>query len=814
MTGDRALARDAGFSRVAVPADVVAQSATFRRCLYSLRNGRLDAAEALCRETLDTAPASASLWHLFGILAARGGRLDEAVARLSQALAIAPDAVPVLLDRAALLPPLGRLDEAVADYDRAVALAPAEAQAWHRRGLVLAALGRHEEALASHDRALLGRPADAEIEAARGDALRRLDRPGDALACYDRALALAPNSAEAHNGRGLALAALGRTAAALASLARALVLRPGYAEAHLNSGDVLRATGRNEEAVYCYDRALDIAPTLADALHNRALALADLGRLEDAIESYDRALAAAPDLASALIGKGLVLSRLDRQAEALDCFDLALAVVPDSAEAKALRADVLEMLRESRSKAEVHFLRGDTFRLLERWQEAVAAYDAALALRPEFAEAWNNRGKALDGMHEPFDALASYGRASQLRPEWADPHINCCGTLRSLGRGEEALAAADRAVALDPQSPAAFNGRGNALLSLGRPDDAIDCFDRAIALRPAASEPRFNRAVALLLTGDYARGWAEYEARWTMGDAARRIEAFIGRRAWLGDEDIAGRTIVLHAEQGYGDTIQFCRYVPLVAARGASIVLGVPPLLAGLLGSLEGSPRIVHRPETVPDFDLHCGLMSLPYAFRTTLETIPAAVPYLAAPAEPRRLWRQRLADSPRPRIGLAWSGNATHKDDYNRSIALDQLQPILELGLPFYALQRQLRPADMPALAMFPNLRFCGPELGDFGDTAALIDALDLVISVDTASAHLAGALARPVWLMLSYAADFRWMTERDDSPWYPTMRLFRQPRPGDWAAVIERIRSELSVFRSTVAAQPGSSQQGLPAD
>jgi Glycosyltransferase family 9 (heptosyltransferase) len=262
---------------------------------------------------------------------------------------------------------------------------------------------------------------------------------------------------------------------------------------------------------------------------------------------------------------------------------------------------------------------------------------------------------------------------------------------------------------------------------------------------------------------------------------------------WRGEQDIAGRTILLHAEQGHGDTIQFCRYVPLVAAKGATVVLAVSPLLKSLLSRLPGASHVADGTGGMPTPDIQCALMSLPLAFSTRIETVPAAVPYLEPPAPHLRLWRDKLGPRRGQRIGIAWSGNVHHKADRRRSLALEQIEPLVGLGWPLYCLQRELRPDDLPAFARFSNIRYFGEALRDFADTAALIAELDLVIAVDTAVAHLAGALGKPVWVLLAHAPDWRWMLGRNDSPWYPTMRLFRQATPGDWSQVIVRVRDEL---------------------
>ncbi len=812
-------------SQTGLPAEAALQAMAFRQCLSQLRSGDLAGAELLCRGMLRSSPGEAQMLHLLGTILGRLGRFEEAVDLFSKALPGVSDPAAVLHDQGMALARLKRHDQALASYDRAVAARPHYPEAWNSRGELLASLGRYPEALASFDRVLADRPDDAEALANRGDAFRALGRAKEALANYARCLALQPNHAgainhrgmvlaglgqyrealdlhnraielgpddpEAHNARGVALSRLGRCAAALASFARALSLRPDYVEAFFNNADALATMGRHEEALDSYDRGLAIDPSHLEALHGRSMMLATLDRLEGALEGYDRLIAIAPNRSKALIGKGVLLSRLERYDEALACYDLALELSPDLDEARTRRAGAVDAVNRL-GVAEAQFLRGRALGAIRRWTEALEAFDKAIAVRPDYPEAWNARGIALAELDEPADALESYDRAVALRQDYAEAHASRSSVLRSLDRPEEAIAAADRALALDPGQASALNKRGNALVSLGRIAEALDCYDRALATNRDLAESHFNRAACRLLAGDFERGWEEYEWRWRMpGFEKEKPRLQLPR--WLGEEDIAGRTILLHAEQGHGDTIQFCRYVPLVAARGATVVLAVPPLLKSLLSSLPGASYVADGTNGVPTADIQCALLSLPLALGTRMGTIPGTVPYLEPPASRLRRWRENIGAKNGPRIGIAWSGSSLHKGDRKRSLALEQLEPIVALGRPFYCLQRELRPGDLPAFARFSNIRYFGEALRDFADTAALIAQLDLVIAVDTAVAHLAGAMGKQVWVLLPHAPDWRWMLGREDSPWYPTMRLFRQSRPADWSTVIERVRNEL---------------------
>ena len=389
------------------------------------------------------------------------------------------------------------------------------------------------------------------------------------------------------------------------------------------------------------------------------------------------------------------------------------------------------------------------------------------------------------GQHEASAEMAT--RALALDPRHVDVLCNRGAALRNLGRHEEALADYERALAVSPMHAAAHNNRGVALAALNRFEEAEASYDRALAINAKDDRARFNRALARLVRGDLPRGLADFESRWMGSDTQAGPRAFAVPQ-WTGREPLAGRTILLHAEQGLGDAIQFARYVPRVAQKGATVLLEVHGALAPLLAQLPGVARTIARGDALPPFDLHCPLMSLALAFGTTLESIPREVPYLHAPPEHVERWSARLGERKRPRVGLAWSGSTTLRNDRNRSIALADFDRLRALPFEFYSLQKEVRPGDAVALASGPAIAHFGDELADFRDTAALVSLMDLVVSVDTAVAHLAGALSRPVWLLVPWSPDWRWLLGRDDSPWYPTMRLWRQARPGDWAEVLGR--------------------------
>jgi Flp pilus assembly protein TadD len=463
--------------------------------------------------------------------------------------------------------------------------------------------------------------------------------------------------------------------------------------------------------------------------------------------------------------------------------------------------------------------------------EAIAAYAAAVALAPDHAAEWlaeANFGlaRALRERGDDAAAAAALEQAIALAPDWANAHSSLGMVLKDLGRLDDALRCHRRALVLDPRNPAALTNLGNVLhardeldaaeaahrqaIALapdkvepygnlarllhdrGRIDEARRLHERAVACDPTNATARFNRATAMLLDGDLARGFAEYEwrrKRGVLSVAVRRFE----EPEWRG-EPLAGRTILLHAEQGLGDTLQLVRFVPAVAAAAAAVVLQVQPPLVTLLAQAFPGVRVFAAGEAPPPFDCHLPLMSLPFRLGTTLATLPAVVPYLFPASRKLSAWRERLAQRPGLKVGVVWAGNPRHKFDRRRSIALAALlRHLPSEGVALHSLQKDLRPDDRALLVERPDIVDLSDSLGEFSDTAAAVGALDLVVSVDSAVAHLAGALARPAWLLTPCALDWRWLRDRTDSPWYPTMRLIRQTRAMDWSDVLVRLEEGL---------------------
>jgi hypothetical protein len=459
--------------------------------------------------------------------------------------------------------------------------------------------------------------------------------------------------------------------------------------------------------------------------------------------------------------------------------DAALALIQAALQSDLSRADGFASL-------------GLVFYSLKQFERALVSYDEGLRIAPDDAELLNRRGVALLEIGRPREALESFDRVLKSAPDSFDGLGNRGNALLKLNRVVDALAAYDRALQRAPNNVQLLTNRAVALRRLDRPHEALLSATRALASKPDFAQARFVESVARLTLGDFVAGWPGYESRWQVGWLATQRRNFAAP-LWLGKESLEGKTILLHAEQGLGDTIQFVRYAPLLAARGAHVILEVQPQLARLLSRMPGVGAVVARKEALPRYDFHCPLLSLPLACATTLETIPADGAYLVPADADVASWRDRLPQR-RPRIGLVWSGERSHDNDLNRSMRLATLKPLLEVpDIAFVSLQHEVREEDAALLQSRPDVWRIGAKFRDFADTAAAIALLDAVIAVDTAVAHLAGAMGKPLLLLLPFAADFRWMRERTDSPWYPTARLFRQPQFGDWDSVVKVLRQEL---------------------
>jgi tetratricopeptide (TPR) repeat protein len=606
-------------------------------------------------------------------------------------------------------------------------------------------------------------------------ALHQGRRLVEAEEIYRRILALEPQHAGALHLLGVIDIQRGRHADAVAKIAAALARNPRAAPFHGNYATALQALGRLDEAQKHYQEAVRLDPNYADAHNNLGALLEKRARHREAIAAYRAALKARANFAEAHQNLGQLLRATGALDEAVKHLREAIRLRPDYAEAH--RGLGLALGRQNKV------------------DESIVALRRAIELKPDDAEAHNHLGNRLKLQGKLDESEASYRRALALRPGYVDAHNNLGNVFFRRGRLDEAEACYRKALELRPSYPDGYGNLGIVHMGRCRYDDAVASLRKALELRPAYPEAMCNLSQALLVLGQFREGWDKYEARWKL--PAMPPRPF--RQPWWRGEPILGQTILLHVEQGLGDAIQFVRYAPLVRALGADVVLEAPRELMRLFAPLaRDGVRLVQRGQPLPHFDVHCPLLSLPGALGCDLDNMPAAVPYLAGDEAAVARWRERLGDRSKLKVGLVWAGNPQHGNDHNRSFRPHAFKPLFEIpDVAFFSLQKQQRPSDAGDLAQLGAIVDLAAELKDFSDSAAALAALDLLVAADTSIVHLAGALGRPVWTMVPFSPDWRWLTARDDTPWYPTMRLYRQPREKDWGSVMRRVAEDLRAFR-----------------
>jgi len=583
--------------------------------------------------------------------------------------------------------------------------------------------------------------------------------------------------------QAVALHQAGQVAQAAEIYRQLLKPLPKHADLLFMLGTAEYQLGNKSEAVKLLDRAIAINPANPMAFSNRGNALQELGRLQDALKSYDQAIRLKPDYVEAVCNKGNTLRLLGQVPEAIACYVRGLETNPNFQPA--------------------HYELGFTLQSLGRLDEAVDCYRRAIELRPDLAQTYAVRAAAYQDLRRFEEAIADYEMVIQMIPGAAMIYNNLGNVLKEVGRHDEACFRLKQSIELQPDHADTHNNLGVVLQQMRRLSEALSSFEQARRLNPNLVDAQWNLALARLVMGDYERGWQDYEARLhpskLSGVNLRTYQA----PKWSGIESLAGKTIFVVAEQGLGDTIQFCRYLPLLAQLGATVILESQPQLVGLMKSLKGVDKVLPAflaTEQIPDHDYYCPLMSLPVAFRTTLTTIPAVSPYLRADPAKSARWAERMGQRSRPRVGIVWSGGFHPAQpevwviNKRRNMPLAKFAPLKNIDAEFYSLQKG-QPAESELAELLsqiwdgPQLIDCASDLHDFTDTAALIENLDLVISVDTAAAHLAGALGKPTLLLSRFDSCWRWLDQRDDTPWYPSMTLLRQNSFDDWDEVVSRL-------------------------
>jgi tetratricopeptide (TPR) repeat protein len=653
-----------------------------------------------------------------------------------------PDPVARIVQQAAQFHTAGRFAEAEPLYRQALARSPANFDAVHLYGVLLSQTKRFEQA----------------------ETFLR------------RALQIQPNSAVALSNLGNLLRDQGRPEEALPHLRRAVSLDPKLPAGQQNLGVVLNALEQGVEAEECFRRALTLQPDYPEALNSLGGVLRKAEKLEESAKCYRRALALRPNYAEAYTGLGATLHLQNKSDEALACCRRAVELRPDYPEG--------------------HNNLAMAFTALKKYEDAESEVRLALRLKPGYFDARSNLGSVLESLRRHEEAALEYRKAIQLKPKSSSGWMNLGSALRNLRRFDDAKDACRRAIELSPDSPMERYNLGVVHLDLCEIEQAIASFREAVALKPEMPLPHWGLALALLANGDLEQGWKEYEWRWDCTQFHPTRPSFT-QPPWDGSA-LDGKTILLYCEQGMGDAIQFVRYASLLAERGARVIVQCQPSMRRLFATVPGVIATHSPPELLPEFDVHFPLLSLPRMIGTTLQNVPASVPYLFADAEKVEAWKQKLPPTAgRLKVGLVWAGNPEHQRDHDRSISLATLAPLADAGeVTFVSLQKGAAALQSPAPPAGMQLLDYTADLADFADTAGLIANLDLVISVDTSVAHLAAAMGKTVWTLLPFAPDWRWLLGRSDSPWYPTMRLFRQPSPGDWGSPIRALAEDLRAF------------------
>jgi tetratricopeptide (TPR) repeat protein len=652
---------------------------------------------------------------------------------------------------------------------------PDQPDALHMLGLLAGLARRPDDAIKLIGKAAALRPGDARFQNNLGNALCRLNRWEEGITAYRRALALQADQPDAHSNLAIALSEAGRADEAIQAANQAIALRPGDARAYYALAGALRHKGDLQGTINAYRQAVNANPQMAEAWNNLGVSLKDARQHAQAVDACRKAIELQPDFGEAYSNLSNVLCEIGETDQAIAAAQQAMKLRPDLPQAYTNLANALV------DKGNV--------------DEGIALCRRVIGFQPDFVDAYVDLGNALDKIGRHDEAVAAYQKAISLKPDTAAPYSNLAAALLRLNRLEEADAACRRALAIRPDFTAAKCNFGIVLQNQGRVEEAIAIYRAALQEESDSAIAHMNLGMALLLKGDYDEGWPQYEWRWHAKGAHAPPRKF-KQPQWDGS-NLTGQRLLIYTEQGFGDAIQFARFIPLAAERGANIIIECQSQLIRLFDGLPGVEKVVSRDLALPDFDVHYALMSLPLIFNTTLTTLPNAVPYLPVDRRSADQWRERLREkSARINVGLVWAGKAM--PDPTRTIGLASLAPLAQIaGVRFVSLQKGLGSDEAQRPPSGMDLVDWTAELNDFADTAALMDALDLVITIDTASAHLAGALGKRAWTLLPHAAEWRWLRDREDSPWYPTMRLFRQVRTSDWTDPVGRIAQELQRFR-----------------
>jgi tetratricopeptide (TPR) repeat protein len=613
---------------------------------------------------------------------------------------------------------------------------PEHADSMHLMGLIAAQNRNPRLAIDWINKALQIEPANPKFHNNLATAYLDLEDYPSAVNAYDKAIQYKEDYVDAYFNKGIALLNLKKYELAIQALKQAISLESNFAEALILLGNALKEVGRVDEAIHSYAKAELLTPDNAGLLYNLGNAYQTQKEFKLAIKQYDKCISIAPDFIGAYVNRGVVLKELGNLQEALASQEQAIAIDSKCAQA--------------------YLNSGNVLKELGRFEEAIAKYDHAITNKTDYIEAYLNRGVSLEKLNRSDEALANFEKAISIKNDYVEAYFN----------------------------------KGKSLENSNRFDEAIACYEKAISIKEDYADAYWNKSLVLLLKGQLLEGWSFYEWRWRIDKGGPEKRLFSNQL--FKSEDIPAKTILIHAEQGLGDTLQFIRYVPMVVGLGAKVVLEVQESLFGFFQGMPGISLLVKRGGPLPAFDLHCPLLSLPLVFKTELNSIPSPSYFPAVKETKLKAWRERLGMKSKPRIGLVWSGSTLHKNDQKRSLSLSMLQSYLPQEIDFFSLQKEVRDTDAEILKR-GNINCFNEQIVDFTDTAALCDLMDLVISVDTSVAHLAGSQGKSTWLLLPFIPDWRWMLEREDSPWYPSVKIYRQTSMGDWDSVLQKVRNDL---------------------
>jgi tetratricopeptide (TPR) repeat protein len=772
--------------------------------------GQLYNVERLCRQALSQGADGFEVLYLLGSTCHALGKLQDAVVCLQRSVGLQPNFAPAHGNLGNALKGLGRFQEAADCYRRVLALEPDSALAHNDLGTIAQAQRNIEEAVTHFRRAVELDANFADAHTNLGIALALQGKHDEAEACCRRAIELRPDFAEAHHDLGSVLTRQQRYAEAAASYRRAAAIRPSYVEAHFRLGTVLTHEKKWDEAEAAYGRALSLQPLYAEAHNNLGLALWAQRKLDEAVVHLRRYVELQPRIALGHYNLGLVLREQKKVDEAIASFRRTVELQPDFAPAHsnlgvalseqkkydaaaACFARALELAPDS---IDTRYNLGNALVEQNRFPEAEACYKHVLEQDSGYTKAYCGLSVALMMQLRYPEAEVAARRYHELLPDSALAHSNVGDICVRQERYEEGATWYRGALELNGEYASAYHGMAVVHLRHNDLEEALRCCERALALDPNLIEAHFNRAWISLMKGHFADGWEEYEWRFK---CRGRSEDTLPKPQWDGSS-LEGRSILLRTEQGFGDAMQFIRYAELVKQRGATVIVECRPQVKRILATCPGVDRVIVEGQPRPNYDFHIPLMSLPRIFATSLATIPCHVPYLEPDPEAAAAWKAEMSGNPAFKVGIDWHGSKTQVFGGARSIPLKYFASLARVpGVQLYSLQIGFGREELTEADDHWPIIDLGDRLGDFSNTGAIMSNLDLVITCDSAPAHLAGALGLPVWVALTLAHDWRWMQERTDSPWYPTMRLFRQATLGDWPGVFQRIENALSDLLSS---------------